>query len=199
MWFMATVFDEVYTRYYQLVQRLAMGWTVQGWNLGVGEIFHTCPDWSWGRPSLLYNGCRVFPGDKADGAWQWPPTPSNAEVNRLKAELNPICHLLALLGAHPIFHVSRIRVKQRVGLYFYSPSGPLWAFLGWNLLLPLPLIPIHNICTFSDITAVWVLFHQGTISIRPLFYLANVTCHLLQIWSNNCSLVPLHFLSNPEL
>jgi hypothetical protein len=29
----------------------------------------------------------------------------------LHAELNPICHLLALLGAHPILHVSRIRVK----------------------------------------------------------------------------------------
>ena len=24
---------------------------------------------------------------------------------------NPICHLLALLGAHPILHISRIRVK----------------------------------------------------------------------------------------
>jgi hypothetical protein len=32
--------------------------------------------------------------------------------NPLKAELNPICHLLALLGAHPIFHVSRIRVNN---------------------------------------------------------------------------------------
>jgi len=31
--------------------------------------------------------------------------------NPLNAKLNPICHLLALLGAHPIFHVSRIRVK----------------------------------------------------------------------------------------
>jgi len=31
--------------------------------------------------------------------------------NPLNAELNPICHLLALLGAHHIFHVSRIRVK----------------------------------------------------------------------------------------
>jgi len=28
------------------------------------------------------------------------------------AELNPICHLLALLGAHHILHVSRIRVKE---------------------------------------------------------------------------------------
>ena len=32
--------------------------------------------------------------------------------NPLNAELNPICHLLALLGAHHIFHVSGIRVKQ---------------------------------------------------------------------------------------
>jgi len=31
--------------------------------------------------------------------------------NPLKADLNPICHLLALLGAHHILHVSRIRVK----------------------------------------------------------------------------------------
>jgi len=32
-------------------------------------------------------------------------------LNPLKAKLNPICHLLALLGAHHILHVSRIRVK----------------------------------------------------------------------------------------
>jgi hypothetical protein len=30
----------------------------------------------------------------------------------LKAELNPICHLLVLLGAHHILHVSRIRVNR---------------------------------------------------------------------------------------
>jgi len=29
--------------------------------------------------------------------------------NPLNAELNLICHLLALLGSHPILHVSRIR------------------------------------------------------------------------------------------
>jgi hypothetical protein len=29
----------------------------------------------------------------------------------LNAKLNPICHLLALLGGHPILHVNRIRVK----------------------------------------------------------------------------------------
>jgi hypothetical protein len=32
-------------------------------------------------------------------------------INHLNAQLNPICHLLALLGAHLILHVSRIRVN----------------------------------------------------------------------------------------
>ena len=31
--------------------------------------------------------------------------------NSLNAELNPICHMLALLGSHHILHVSRIRVN----------------------------------------------------------------------------------------
>jgi len=31
--------------------------------------------------------------------------------NPLNAELNPICHLLALLGAHHILHVSRKKTK----------------------------------------------------------------------------------------
>jgi hypothetical protein len=34
-------------------------------------------------------------------------------INPLNAELNPICHFLALLGAHHIPHVSRIRVKLK--------------------------------------------------------------------------------------
>jgi hypothetical protein len=32
-------------------------------------------------------------------------------INPLKAELNPICHLLALVGARHFVHVSRVRVK----------------------------------------------------------------------------------------
>ena len=35
-------------------------------------------------------------------------------LNRLNAELKLICHLLALLGAHPILHLSRIRVNDGV-------------------------------------------------------------------------------------
>jgi hypothetical protein len=33
-------------------------------------------------------------------------------INPLNAELNSICHLLALLGANHIFHVSMIRDKD---------------------------------------------------------------------------------------
>jgi hypothetical protein len=34
------------------------------------------------------------------------------DLNPSNAKLNPICHLLALLGAHHILHISRIRVKN---------------------------------------------------------------------------------------
>jgi hypothetical protein len=35
-------------------------------------------------------------------------------LNPLNAELNPICHLLALLGAHHIFYISGLRVKCQI-------------------------------------------------------------------------------------
>ena len=34
------------------------------------------------------------------------------DINPLNAELNPICHLMALLGNHHILHVSWLRVKE---------------------------------------------------------------------------------------
>ena len=37
---------------------------------------------------------------------------NDKDINPLNAELNPICHLLALLGAHHIFHVSGLRANQ---------------------------------------------------------------------------------------
>jgi len=43
---------------------------------------------------------------------------NSVSINPLNADLNPICHLLALLGAHHILHVSRIRVKHRCDIEF---------------------------------------------------------------------------------
>jgi hypothetical protein len=65
--------------------------------------------------------------------------------NPLNAQLNPICHLLALLGAHPILHVSRIRVKLVLLVFDLPPYSadvkkssslnsprPLWACMACN-------------------------------------------------------------------
>jgi len=43
----------------------------------------------------------------------WTPSNISLVISHLNAELNPICHLPALLGAHHILHVSRIRVRKK--------------------------------------------------------------------------------------
>jgi len=53
-------------------------------------------------------------------------------LNPLNPELNPICYLLTLLGAHHFLHVSRIRVKlltfRRLMSYIYM-EHPFLMFL----------------------------------------------------------------------
>jgi len=76
------------------------GWTVWGTSPGVGEIFHTRPERTWCPPSLQYNGYRAsFPG--------------------LKQPRRGV--------DHP--HTSGVEVRERVELYFYSPSGSSGTFL----------------------------------------------------------------------
>jgi hypothetical protein len=71
-----------------------------------GQIFRSCPDWSWGPPSLLYDGYQVcFQGVKRPGCGINHLPPSSAEV------------------------------KERVELYLYCPSGPSWTVLGELYLL----------------------------------------------------------------
>jgi hypothetical protein len=63
-------------------------------------------------------------------------------INPLNAELNPICHLLALLGAHHILHVSRIRVNyikaQRLSWFGHVQRMPdtrtVKKIFNWKLL-----------------------------------------------------------------
>ena len=57
-------------------------------------------------------------------------------INPLNPELNPICYLLALLGAHHFLHVSRIRIKlltfrrlmSYIYIYIYIWSTHSWCF-----------------------------------------------------------------------
>jgi hypothetical protein len=58
------------------------------------------------------------------GYGKLPVNSSIALINPLNAELHPICLLLALLGAHPILHISRIRVKLQNTLYrFFATTN----------------------------------------------------------------------------
>jgi hypothetical protein len=62
---------------------------------GGGEIFRTCPDQTWGLPSLVYNGYRVFSGCKERTGRDADPLPFSSAVG-----------------------------QERVELYLYSPYGP---------------------------------------------------------------------------
>jgi len=53
-------------------------------------------------------------------------------LNPLNPELNPICYLLALLGAHHFLHVSRIRIKSltfRLLMSYIYMEHPFLMFL----------------------------------------------------------------------
>ena len=61
----------------------------------------------------------LVPGAESQNAYRYTTPPPRRQIrvhndvlNPLNAELNPICHLMALLGAHHILHVGRIRVKH---------------------------------------------------------------------------------------
>jgi hypothetical protein len=69
-------------------------------------------------PSPVYKFSRVTRGSSVVKSVSFvftvlvAQTQFTALVNPLNAELNLICHLLALLGVHNFLHVSRIRVKD---------------------------------------------------------------------------------------
>ena len=55
---------------------------------------------------LLYNLHKVLTVKCTVGRYR-----CRISINPLNPELNPICYLLALLGAHHFLHISRLRVK----------------------------------------------------------------------------------------
>ena len=70
-------------------------------------------------------------------------------INSLNAELNPMCHLLALLGAHPILHFSGIRVNTASGIVTLETSE-------WSKLLK------YIVCCI-----IWTL-QEGKIHIKSI-------------------------------
>jgi len=76
--------------------------------------------------------------------------PETFLINSLNAELNPTCHLLPLLGAHHILHVSRIRVKEEI--------SEIW----WNIYIGLH---VKYLLFLSDFNEPWIF----RIGVRNIF------------------------------
>ena len=62
----------------------------------------------------------------------------------LNAQLNPICHLLALLGAHNILHVSKIGVK-----YNHNSKYNTKIFISLNLNMKATLTDMSSLVNNS--------------------------------------------------
>ena len=107
-------------------------------------------------------------------------------INHLKTQLNPICHLLALLGAHHILYVSRIRfnihgsvhrknipiyIQQDATLHSLFIPGNCSICFGWY---PTPIIRSAYNCIYS------------------IWYLSQRYCYLplsWKIWNCNFGVV----------
>ena len=143
-------------------------------------------------------------------------------LNPLNDELNPICHLLALLGAHPILHISRIRVlmlqttsvlfKKKHG--FYNKKSSVDCITLWYLTLPnlsctvneaskkesLKTNNIRNFCITLDVTPLHSMSHPCTrchtlaLDITPLNSISHpcTRYHTLAL-----DITPLHSMSHP--
>jgi hypothetical protein len=120
---------------------------VRGTNPGGGEFFSTLPDRTWGLPSLLINGYPLFSGGKAARTWNWPSTPSSANV------------------------------KERVGLYLCSHCGSSHSVLGWTFTVfannteQMPTLGI--LISFYPHT--WVVFFIRCSIIRHTYHCLSYT------------------------
>ena len=82
--------------------------------------------------------------------------------NPLNAELNPICHLLAVLVAHHILHVSRVRVKERITYHVcITSTSKMWR-TAISMLLMTDNSKVRGWRGFQDnlfAPSSWKLFH----------------------------------------
>ena len=85
-------------------------------------------------------------------------------LDSLDAELNPICHLLALLRAHHIFHVSWVKDKRH-----FNPLND----------------EFNPICQLLALVRTHHIFHVSRVRVKgyfnPLNAKLNPLCHLLAL------------------
>jgi len=102
--------------------------------------------------------------------------------------------------------LSSAEVKERVGLYLYSPTGPSWPVLGWTLPVPLEILytlRLHLIAVFY-ITAIFVKLPTYSEEL----YITYVMCEYVHSLSTyqfsyaklKCfQLISLNYLYQPEI
>ena len=115
----------------------------------------------------------------------WPMTMHHI-VNSLNAELNPICHLLALLGAHHFLHVSRIRVNTLKAEL--NPICYLLALLGAHHFLHVSRIRVNTlnaelnpICYLLALLGAHHFLHVSRIRVNQTLKFSH------HIWTTSCT------------
>jgi len=100
---------------YMLIARQEVGLKVSTAKTNYMPVFH---EQSKGQDQNFKTANKSFESMESFKYFGTTPTNQNytheKKFNPLKPELNPICYMLALLGAHHFLHVSRIRVKSLI-------------------------------------------------------------------------------------
>jgi len=83
--------------------------------------------------------------------------PHESHLNPVNAQLNPTCHLLAILGAHHILHVSRIGVNNRVSgssnsFFKGRPSCPLACGLKFSVTFAILKTKLNSVALVRERT-----------------------------------------------
>ena len=122
---------------------------------------------SRGQVLALGGGGRgvLLTGVASGGGLRWDGRRAlSSAVSPLNAQLNPICHLLALLGAHHILHVSRVKIKGHSNTLNaeLNPICHLLALLGAHHILDVSRIRVNQVY-------------------NPLNAKLNPICHLLAL------------------
>ena len=82
----------------------------------------------------------------------------NMSVNLLNAELNPICHLLVLVGTDHILQISRVRVNDFIIGYDIVPPIPISVLSkSWVCGRSVAGIVVSNTAGLIDVSVVIVV------------------------------------------
>ena len=163
-----------------------------------GEIFRTCPDRTWGPPSLPYSGYRVFPGGKVRPGCDADPSPHSSAVDKKEysytstppmghtARTEPQClYRGALLDLYPFPGVKSGRGVTQ------SPHRLLvpWSRKSTAICIP-PLRAVRPVQSLSACTTVkftFFTFARRNHKARYIYVRSLLTCMFA------LSVVSLHF------